>query len=142
MLCQSDGMTSESKLSEGELSLLSEAQSDDVSFDWVLHLLRKHGQPVESDWHPGPDDLDMAFNSLTKLSELGLIHVGRIEYVDEGSVGLAPVRHVEESLPVVRERIRAAIATSRDSADWAYQAWVVAATPASADGLPAPTARG
>lgn len=114
-------------LSPAERSLLADAASDDVSFDWVLTHLGLIPKSRTTDWRPGPSELDAAFSTLARLAARGLIRVGHTEYVDGGPPGrVAPVRHVEEPLSQVRDRVIAAVESARDASDWSYQCWVVA----------------
>lgn len=128
---------SEDGLTPGELTLLRDAETDDVSLVWVLIDLGLRGNPPSSpDWRPGEDDIDAAFTALRRLHERGLIDVGRIEYVEGGPPGrVAPVRHVAEPLSVVRERVEAATASAGQSTDWEFSCWVVA-TDGRADSPP------
>ena len=113
-------------LSRDELSLLTDAVSDDVSFDWVLLRLKLMPERRDASWRPGSSEREAAFSTLAKLSERGLIQVGRMEYLDGGPAGrVAPVKHVAEPLSDVRERVASAAANGIDSVDWAFQCWVV-----------------
>ena len=116
-------------LTPGELTLLRDAETDDISFGWVLIDLGLCGNPPSTPgWRPGARDIDAAFHALQRLHERGLVEVGRTEYVDGGAPGrVAPVRHVAEPLAVVRERVEAEIASAVQSADWEFSCWVVAA---------------
>jgi hypothetical protein len=119
---------SEPDFSPGELALLRDAQTDDVSFMWVLIDLGLRGNPPSSpDWKPGTLEIDAAFRSLERLCERGLIDVGRVEYADGGPPGrVAPVRHIVEPLDVVRQRVEAEIASASQPTDWEFSCWVVA----------------
>jgi hypothetical protein len=114
----------------GEIQLLTDAETDDVSFDWVLIHLDigvDHGNRV--DWRPTNSDFDAAFMSLARLVDRGLVRVGHVEYVDGGPPGrVAPVRHVAEDLDRVRARVEARIRDPHDITDWAYSWWVVSVT--------------
>lgn len=126
---------SEQGLTPGELTLLRDAETDDVSLGWVLIDLGLRGNPPSPDWRP-ERVLDDAFTALERLHERGLIEVGRIEYIDVGPPGrVAPVRHVAEPMDVVRERVESAIATAAEDTDWEFTCWVVA-TNDRADQLP------
>jgi hypothetical protein len=117
----------EPKLSLGEQALLLDAQTDDVSFGWVLIDLGLRGNPPRSpDRRPGAHEIDAAFDALERLQSRGLITVGRIEYLDGGPRGrVAPVRHVAEPIALVRQRVEAAVAAARQSTDWESCCWVV-----------------
>ena len=114
-------------LTPGELELLIDGLSDDVAFIWVLiHLGIRTNPPPTPDWAPAASDLQDAFASLRRLTDLALIRVGRIEYVDGGPPGrLAPVRHIAEDMDAVVSRVEAAVRTACVSDDWAYSCWVV-----------------
>jgi hypothetical protein len=114
-------------LTPGEMELLIDGLSDDVAFIWVLiHLGIRTNPPPTPDWSPAPSDLHEAFASLQKLTDLALIRVGRIEYVDGGPPGrLAPVKHIAEDMDEVVSRVEMAVGTARVSEGWAYSCWVV-----------------
>lgn len=114
-------------LTPGELEILVDGLTDDVAFVWVLiHLGIRTNPAPTPDWAPGASDLHEAFDSLRRLSELGLIRVGRIEFVDGGPPGrLAPVRHVAEAMDVVVSRVQTSVKTARVSDDWEFSCWVV-----------------
>ena len=115
-------------LTQGELTLLRDAETDDVFFVWVLIDLGLRGNPPSSpEWRPGVQDIEAAFHALERLQERGLIDVGRTEYVDGGPSGrVAPVRHIAEPLALVRERVEAEIASAVCPTDWEFSCWVVA----------------
>ena len=116
-------MTSHERLTPGELALLEDAATDDVSFLWVLIDLGLRGNPPESPKPPSRDAVMTAFGSLETLVARGLIAVGRTEYIDQGPPGrVAPLRHVAEPLGDVLERVLAAV----DGPDWEHSCWVVA----------------
>lgn len=118
---------SEPDLSPGERALLRDAQTDDVSFVWVLiDLGLLENPPSSPDWRPGAPEIDSAFHALGRMHSRGLIAVGRIEYTDGGPPGrVAPVRHISEPLDAVRQRVEAEIASARQSTDWESSCWVV-----------------
>jgi hypothetical protein len=118
----------EPELSPGEKALVLDAQTDDVSFVWVLiDLGLRENPPSRPDWRPGAHEIGLAFDALERLHRLGLIDVGRIEYVDGGPPGrLAPVRHVAEPLAEVRQRVEEEVAAARQPTDWEFSCWVVA----------------
>jgi hypothetical protein len=119
---------SDPDLSPGELALLRDAETDDVSFVRVLiDLDLRENPPRSPDWRPGPREIDSAFNALERLHSRGRIDVGRIEYTDGGLPGrVAPVQHVPEPLSVVRQRVEAEVASARQPTDWEFSCWVVA----------------
>lgn len=116
-------------LTAGERELLADADSDDVSFGWVLiHLGIRGNPPAHPRWRPSEQDLEQAFASLSGLVQRGLIKVGRIEYLDGGAPGrIAPVRHIEEPLDAVRVRVSEAVRLAAEPEDWEFSCWVVAA---------------
>lgn len=113
----------------GEQELVAGAASDDVAFNWVLiNLGIASNPPPHPDWRPSNADVDRAFESLGRLVRRGLIQVGRIEYIDGGRPGrVAPVRHVSESLDVVRRRVDESVKAGQTWDEWAYSCWVVEA---------------
>jgi hypothetical protein len=121
-------------LTPGEHALVLDAQTDDVSFGWVLiHLGARGNPPSNPDWRPSAREIDSAFAALERLHGRGLIAVGRIEYVDGGPRGgFAPVRHVAEPLGVVRQRVEAEVNAARQPTDWEFSCWVVATRRATA----------
>lgn len=49
-------------------------------FVWVLIDLGLRGNPPEDPaWRPGMREIDAAFHALSRLRELGLVEVGRME---------------------------------------------------------------
>lgn len=71
-------------------------------------------------------EVEEAFAALGRLSDAGLIRVGRIEYVDDGPPGrVAPVKHVVEQLDMVKARVRASCLRGKD---WEWSCWVVNTT--------------
>jgi hypothetical protein len=114
-------------LSVGELAVLVEGLDDDVAFNWVLLRLgiRENPPPME-DSPPSEDDVGAAFRSIDRLAGLGLIKVGRMEYVDGGPPGrVAPLRHVEEPIEEVRERVERECRAANDWSEWAFSCWIV-----------------
>jgi hypothetical protein len=90
-------LTTDTELSPDEQALLLDAQTDDVSFGWVLiDIGLRENPPSSPDGLPGPQEIGSAFEALERLHSRGLIEVGRIEYRDGGSLGrVAPVRQVD-----------------------------------------------
>ena len=117
----------ETNLTLGELELLVGGLSDDVAFVWVLiHLGIRTNPPPMPDWSPSASELQTAFACLRRLTDLALVRVGRMEYVDGGPPGrLSPVRHVAEDMDTVVSRVEAAVKTARVSHDWEFSCWVV-----------------
>jgi hypothetical protein len=111
------------ELAPGELELLIAGLSDDVAFVWVLIRLGIRENPPVDPGPPSRPDVDAAFDALERLSVAGLVKVGRTEYRDGGPPGrLAPVRHVEEPLALVRARVDEACSSGTD---WEWACWVV-----------------
>lgn len=117
--------SSEPEFRAEELALLRDAETGDVSFDWVLiHLGLRANPPEEPAARPGAHEIDTAFEVLSRLLELGLVEVGQMEYMDGGPPGrIAPVHHVAEPLDVVKERVTRA---ATQLGDWEHSCWVVA----------------
>jgi hypothetical protein len=113
------------RVSDGEAELLIGGLTDDVAFVWVMTHLGLRGNPPGVAGPPTPDQIDEALGVLERLSGAGLVKVGRTEHLDGGPPGrVAPVRHVEEPLDVVAERVRARCAEDLDG-DWEWSCWVV-----------------
>lgn len=112
-----------SDLTTGEAELLIAGLSDDVAFVWVLILLGIRANPPAGTGPPAPSEVEAAFLALHRLSVAGLVKVGRTEYVDGGPPGrVAPVKHVEEPLSVVKSRV---LAACDHGPDWEWSRWVV-----------------
>ena len=77
-------------ISAGEVELLADGLSDDVSFAWALINLGLRANPPPVDERPSADMIESAFESFERLASGGLVPIGRIEYVD-------PVRLQERS---------------------------------------------
>lgn len=113
-------------LTPGEVDILIDGLSDDVAFEWVLIHLEIRNNPPETEHPPTARDIESAFRSLGRLTNRGLIRLGRIQYIDGGASGrVAPVEHIKEPLPVVHRRVEAACASAKEWADWAFSCWVV-----------------
>jgi hypothetical protein len=114
-------------LTAGETELLIEGLSDDISFSWALIHLGIRANPPLVDKPPGADVIVAAFESFERLVAGGLVRLGRIEYVDprQPAGTVAPVKHVGEPLPVVRERVEQACKDARKWDDWAFSCWLV-----------------
>jgi len=112
-------------VSDGEAELLIDGLTDDVAFVWVVTHLGLRDNPPALIRPPSADEIAEALRVLERLSEVDLVKVGRTEYVDGGPPGrVAPVRHVEEPMGVVGERVRAACAHGMDGG-WEWSCWVV-----------------
>jgi hypothetical protein len=117
---------SASGLNAGELEMLIDGLTDDVSFEWALiHLgIRSDDRPAISP--PTSHEVEAAFESFDRLVGAGLVGVGRLEYVDGGPAGrVAPVKHISEPLADVRARVESACREATHDSDWAYSCWVV-----------------
>lgn len=113
----------EIELDAGSLAILRDGLSDDVAFDWVLIHLGLRGTPPAEFGPPTAAQVGIAFTALERLSIAGLVKVGRVEYIDGGPSGrFVPVRHVEERIEEVRDRVLREIATGTD---WPWACWVV-----------------
>jgi hypothetical protein len=63
----------EPDLTPGEQVLLLDAQTDDVSFVWVLiDLGLRSSPPTSPNWRPGAHEIDSAFRALERLYARGL----------------------------------------------------------------------
>lgn len=119
-------------LTPGERELLSAAEDDDIDVSWAcIHLgVRTNGPP--SPVRATPEEIDACFVSLNRLNGLGLISVGRMEYVDGGPPGrIAQVRHVSEPIDLVKDRVLEVAKTAVDAGEWAFSAWIVVREPAT-----------
>jgi hypothetical protein len=110
-------------LSDGEVELLIDGLTDDVAVVYaMIHLGVRQNPPADL----GPPSLraiDATFAALSRLSEAGLIRVGRMEYEDRGPLGrVALVHHIEEPLEVVRARIEDACRVP--GSDWEWACWI------------------
>lgn len=112
-----------SEVSASEAELLIHGLHDDVALEWALILLGLRSNPPDAPGPPVPEDIEAAFVVLDRLSQVGLIRVGRIEYVDGGPPGrVAPVRHVEEPLEEVKRRV---LGRCQADDEWEWACWVV-----------------
>jgi hypothetical protein len=68
-----------------------------------------------------------AFISFERLVDLGLVEIGRIEYVnpDEAAGSVAPVKHVAEPIDAVRARVERECAQASRDTDWTFACWLV-----------------
>lgn len=102
-------------LSPGESELLRDGANDDVALVWVLIHLGIRANPPGRPGPPTVPEVERAFVVIERLSQLGLVDVGKMSYIDGGPPGrVAPVKHVREPLHDVRERILAAVAGGKD----------------------------
>jgi hypothetical protein len=108
---------------DDEAELLIDGLTDDVALVWVLIHLGLRGNKPGTPNPPTSDEIDRAFVHLERLSQAGLIKVGRMEYVDGGPPGSAsPVHHVEEPMEDVRHRVHQQCGSG---SDWEWSCWVV-----------------
>jgi hypothetical protein len=114
-------------LTAGETELLIGGLSDDVSFSWALIHLGIRPNPPLVDKPPGGDAIVAAFESFERLVAGGLVKLAMIEYVDprQPAGTVAPVRHVEEQVHVVKERVEQACKDARKWDEWAFSCWLV-----------------
>jgi hypothetical protein len=114
-------------LTTGETELLIDGLSDDVAFHAALIDLGIRANPPIVNKPPNDDAIAAAFESFERLIARGLVRLGRIEYVDPtqpmGTVG--PVKHVEEPIHVVRERVEQACHDAEEWPNWAFSRWLV-----------------
>lgn len=114
-------------LTAGETQLLIDGLSDDIAFHWALIDLGIRANPPVVNQPPVAADIDAAFESFERLVARGLVRLGRMEYVDPtqppGTV--APVKHVEEPIQLVRQRVEQACHEARTLPDWAFSCWLV-----------------
>lgn len=115
------------ELSSGEIELLVDGLSDDVSFSSALIDLGLRDNPPANDVPPSADMIGAAFAYFERLLGHNLVKLGRIEYVDPnhrpGTV--APVKHNSEPLADVRNRVEDACSAATDWGDWAFSCWLV-----------------
>lgn len=112
-----------SEVSANEAELLIHGLHDNVASDWVLIVLGLRANPPDAPGPPVPEEIEETFVALDRLSQAGLIKIGRIEYIDGGPPGrVAPVRHVEEPLEAVKRRVLERCAVDND---WEWACWVV-----------------
>ena len=118
----SDGLT------EGETRLLIDGLSDDVAFVWALIDLGIRANPPVVDEPPS--------TGTRSLPPLGASSVWLVvawsgseesEYVNPAQPAgtVAPVKHVEEALQAVRERVERACHVAESNSDWAFSCWLV-----------------
>jgi hypothetical protein len=114
-------------LSAGEIELLIDGLSDDVSFDWALiHLSLRCNAPGD-DVPPSPGTIGAAFEHFERLLDRNLVELARIEYVDPNQPPgtVAPVKHTSEPIADVRNRVEKACAAPADWGNWAFSCWLV-----------------
>jgi hypothetical protein len=114
-------------LSSGEIALLVDGLTDDVSFGWALIHLGLREDPPPEDVPPTGDVIAAAFASFERLVNLGLVEIGRIEYVNPGQPAgsVAPVKHVAEPIDAVRARVERECAQASRDTDWMFACWLV-----------------
>jgi hypothetical protein len=109
-----------------EIELLIHGLSDDVSFGWALRELELRGNPPNLPDSPTPTQIDSAFEVFERLTALGLVKIGRIEYIDRGPSGrFAPVEHIVERVDEVRDRVERACRDAEKDTDWEFACWLV-----------------
>lgn len=119
-------MTANDELTAGEIKILVDGLSDDVAFSWALiHLGIGTNLPAQ-DLPPSADQITEAFSSFERLVLGAFAKLGRIERVDGEPPGeMSPVRHVEEPIHDVRERVDRVCHQAADWGDWAFCCWLV-----------------
>ncbi len=114
------------KLSPGEIEVVVDGESDDVAFDWLLIHLGIRSNPPERPGPPTVEEALAALGGVERLVTAGLVRIGRIEYIDGGPPGrVAPVKHVSESIEVVRQRVVAHLESGDVSNNWRWLCWAV-----------------
>ncbi len=113
-------------LTKGELGILMDGLTDDVSFGMALIHLEVRGNTPGRDNPPSVVQIDAVFRSYSRLIEAGLLKLGKLQYVDGGPPGrVAPVEHVEEPAAIVRSRVETACRSATGWGDWAFSCWTV-----------------
>lgn len=114
-------------LSAGEIEVLIDGLSDDISFHWALIHLGLRANPPADEMPPSAEMVSAAFVHFERLLDRGLVKLGHIAYVDsdERPGTVAPVKHVEETVAEVRKRVEDACSTASDWSDWAFSCWLV-----------------
>ena len=114
-------------LSKGETDILVDGLTDDVSFSWVLIHLGIRANPSPLDEAPQDEAIATAFAHIERLVSRGFVKVGRVEHLDPNAPQgtLAPVKHVEEPIDVVRTRVERTCREAKDWSDWAFSCWLV-----------------
>jgi hypothetical protein len=108
-------------LSEGEIALLIDGLTDDVSFSWALIDLGLRGNPPLEDVPPYPEMIAAAFVSFERLLGLGLVAIGRIDEDPNPPPGsYRPVKHVAEPIETVRDRVERDCSRAASWSDWAF----------------------
>lgn len=110
-----------------EVDLLIDGLSDDVSFSWALINLGIRDNPPVQDSPPSAEMIVRAFDHFERLVDLGLVNIGRIEFIDPDRPpnAVGPVRHIAEPLAQVRRRVDHACAADGDSIGWQFSCWLV-----------------
>jgi hypothetical protein len=118
-------MATEHDLTPGERELLQAAEDDDIDVGWACIYLgvRANGGPGPT--RATPDEIDACFDSLSRLHDLGLINVGRIEFLEEASPGRLPPFHVSEPIDLVKQRVMDVATNATEPWEWQFSAWIV-----------------
>ena len=113
-------------LTRGEVGLLADGLTDDISFDIALIDFGVRGNPPVRNEPPDANQIDAAFRSYERLLDADLIRLGRVKYIDGGPPGrVEPVEHMAEPLTKVRARVEESCRTAMDWGDWAFSCWSV-----------------
>jgi hypothetical protein len=114
-------------LTRGEVEILIDGLSDDVSFQWALIHLGIHGNPRAEKAPPSTEEIAAAFASFERLVAGGLAKLGRIESVGPAPPpgSLASVKLVQEPIRDVRERAERECRSAKHSSDWTFCCWLV-----------------
>ena len=121
------GAAPQNGLTKGEVEILIDGLSDDVSFGWALIHLGIHGNPRAEKAPASAKEIAAAFTSFERLAAAGLAKLGRIEAVDPAPPAgtLARATHVEEPIRDVRERAERLCCHAKHSWEWTFCCWLV-----------------
>ena len=113
-------------LSAGEIEILIDGLSEDVSFEGALVHLGIWSNAAAQGDPPNGDEIATAFVSFERLVGEGYARLGRIEPLAHARRGpLAPLRHVEEPTGTARRRVGRACRRATATTDWACCCWIV-----------------
>ena len=113
-------------LSEGEIELLIDGLTDDVSFSWALIDVGLRGNPPDEDVPADREMIAAAFISFERLVELGLVAIGRIDEDPDTPRGrYRAVKHVAEPIETVRDWMERECGQAVSWPDWAFCCWLV-----------------
>lgn len=110
----------------GERQLLDAAADDDIDVCFALMYLGVRTFEGEGTPRATAEEIEAGFIALARLRELGLIEVGRFDYVDDRYI------YVSEPIDLVKQRVLDAAANESDPTGWYSSAWIVATNSPSA----------